>query len=46
MSAIGVAVLADIHRNLPALEAVLHDVDDADVDAVTLARSPARARPA
>ena len=41
-----VAVLADIHGNLPALEAVLHDVDDADVDAVTLARSPARARPA
>ncbi|MDR3032510.1 MAG: metallophosphatase family protein [Kitasatospora sp.] len=32
-----VAVLADIHGNLPALEAVLRDVEDAGVDAVVLA---------
>jgi predicted phosphodiesterase len=32
-----VAVLADIHGNLPALEAVLHDVDAAGADAVVLA---------
>ncbi len=32
-----VAVLADIHGNLPALEAVLADVDAADVDAIVLA---------
>jgi putative phosphoesterase len=31
-----VAVLADIHGNLPALQAVLRDVDDAGVDAVVL----------
>jgi len=31
-----VAVLADIHGNLPALEAVLRDVEAADVDAVVL----------
>ena len=31
-----VAVLADIHGNLPALEAVLRDVDAAGVDAVVL----------
>jgi predicted phosphodiesterase len=32
-----VAVLADIHGNLPALEAVLREVDGAGVDAVVLA---------
>ena len=32
-----VAVLADIHGNLPALEAVLREVDAAGVDAVVLA---------
>lgn len=32
-----VAVLADIHGNLPALEAALRDVEDADVDLVVLA---------
>ncbi len=32
-----VAVLADVHGNLPALEAVLADVDAAGVDAVVLA---------
>jgi predicted phosphodiesterase len=32
-----VAVLADIHGNLPALEAVLRDVEDAGVDVVVLA---------
>ncbi len=31
-----VAVLADIHGNLPALEAVLRDVEAAGVDAVVL----------
>ena len=31
-----VAVLADIHANLPALEAILHDVDAAGVDAIVL----------
>ncbi|MBO0843873.1 MAG: metallophosphoesterase family protein [Nocardioides sp.] len=31
-----VAVLADIHGNLPALEAVLHDVDAAGVDVIVL----------
>lgn len=31
-----VAVLADIHGNLPALEAVLRDVEDAGVDAAVL----------
>ena len=31
-----VAVLADIHGNLPALEAVLRDVDAAGVDAIVL----------
>ena len=30
------AVLADIHGNLPALEAVLRDVDTADVDVIVL----------
>lgn len=32
-----VAVLADIHGNLPALEAVLRDVDAAGADAIVLA---------
>jgi putative phosphoesterase len=32
-----VAVLADIHGNLPALEAVLREVEEAGVDAVVLA---------
>jgi predicted phosphodiesterase len=32
-----VAVLADIHGNLPALEAVLREVDEVGVDAVVLA---------
>jgi predicted phosphodiesterase len=31
-----VAVLADIHANLPALEAILHDVDAAGADAIVL----------
>ena len=31
-----VAVLADIHGNLPALEAVLHDIEAAGVDAIVL----------
>jgi 3',5'-cyclic AMP phosphodiesterase CpdA len=31
-----VAVLADIHGNLPALDAVLRDVDHASVDVVVL----------
>lgn len=31
-----VAVLADIHGNLPALEAVLRDVEAAGVDAIVL----------
>jgi putative phosphoesterase len=31
-----VAVLADIHGNLPALEAVLHDIDALAVDAIVL----------
>ncbi len=31
-----VAVLADVHGNLPALEAVLRDVDAAGVDAIVL----------
>ena len=31
-----VAVLADIHGNLPALEAVLHDVREASVDRIVL----------
>jgi predicted phosphodiesterase len=31
-----VAVLADIHGNLPALEAVLRDVHAAGVDAIVL----------
>src|ERR687885_2188045 len=32
-----IAVLADIHGNLPALDAVLADVDRAGVDAIVLA---------
>jgi putative phosphoesterase len=36
-TAMRVAVLADIHGNLPALEAVLRDVEEAGVDAVVLA---------
>jgi predicted phosphodiesterase len=32
-----VAVLADIHGNLPALEAVLREVDAAGADAIVLA---------
>jgi predicted phosphodiesterase len=32
-----VAVLADIHGNLPALEAVLREVDAAGADAIMLA---------
>ena len=32
-----VAVLADIHGNLPALEAVLREVDAAGAEAVVLA---------
>ena len=31
-----VAVLADVHGNLPALEAVLLEVDQADVDRIVL----------
>ena len=31
-----VAVLADIHGNLPALDAVLDDIDAASVDAIVL----------
>jgi predicted phosphodiesterase len=31
-----VAVLADIHGNLPALDAVLDDIDSAGVDAIVL----------
>ena len=31
-----VAVLADIHGNLPALDAVLHDIDVVAVDAIVL----------
>jgi putative phosphoesterase len=31
-----VAVLADIHGNLPALDAVLHDIDAVAVDAIVL----------
>jgi predicted phosphodiesterase len=33
----GVAVLADVHGNLSALEAVLPDVDAAGADAIVLA---------
>ena len=36
MTATRVAVLADIHGNLPALEAVLRDVEAAGVDAIVL----------
>ena len=32
-----VAAISDIHGNLPALEAVLADVERADVDAVVVA---------
>jgi diadenosine tetraphosphatase ApaH/serine/threonine PP2A family protein phosphatase len=35
-----VAALADIHGNLPALEAVLREVDAAGVDAIVLLDSP------
>src|SRR5450755_737145 len=35
-AAMRVAVLADIHGNLPALEAVLRDVEAAGVDAIVL----------
>ena len=31
-----VAVLANIHGNLPALDAVLHDIDAVAVDAIVL----------
>ena len=31
-----VAVLADIHGNVPALDAVLNDIDAAGVDAIVL----------
>ena len=36
-----VAVLADIHGNLPALEAVLQDIDAVAVDAIVLNGDPA-----
>jgi putative phosphoesterase len=37
LTAVRVAVLSDIHGNMPALEAVLADVDGAGVDAVLVA---------
>ena len=37
-----VAVLADIHGNLPALDAVLRDVEAAGVDRVVLGGDPRR----
>ena len=41
-----VAVITDIHGNLPALEASLHAIDAIGVDAAVLRRGPRRLRPA